>query len=121
MKGVPFGFVAGRTGLPNESTAAIVGVAPVVGTCSELPLFQPSKYLKIPFRAHGVSTVALLFVRVDGNKPFHRKKKNVLFLTIGPPMLPVYSFRLVQAGTMAFGCARLLTHEFGSIALFLML
>ena len=72
----------------------------------------------MPFRAQGVSTVALMLLRVLGSRPSHRKKKNVLFLTIGPPMLPVYCFRFVQGGTMAFGCARLLAHVFGSIALF---
>src|SRR6185369_9824225 len=31
--GVPSGLVAGRSGLPNESTDAIVGLAPVLTVC----------------------------------------------------------------------------------------
>src|SRR5437868_6277236 len=100
----------------------MVGVAPdVVVTVCAFPLCQLSKYRKMPFRAHGVSTVALELLRVAGSRPSHRAKKNVLFLTIGPPTLPVYSLRFVQAGTIAVGCALLFTHELGSIALFRML
>src|SRR5438067_8904584 len=42
--GVPFGLIAGRSGLPEESTDAIVGLAPVVlVTVLMLPLPHPSQ------------------------------------------------------------------------------
>src|SRR5262245_46140034 len=66
------------------------------------PLFQPSKYRKIPFRAHGVSTVVFCVLRLLTISPFQSPKKNVLFLTIGPPRLAVYSCVLVQSGRVGF-------------------
>src|SRR5215831_7513193 len=42
--GFPFGSVAGRSGLPNESTDAIVGLLPVLTVCELiLPGFQPDQ------------------------------------------------------------------------------
>src|SRR5262245_10919982 len=42
--GVPFGFVAGGSGFPNESTDWIVGLAPVVlVTVLMFPLAHPSQ------------------------------------------------------------------------------
>src|SRR5262252_1761753 len=66
VKGAPLGFVAGVSGLPRPSTTAIVGFAlpGAVGICVAFPLFQPSKYRKIPLRAHGVSTIGFWFVRM---------------------------------------------------------
>jgi hypothetical protein len=57
LNGATFGLVAGGAGLPNPSTTAIVGVLPVaVVVVKKFPLFQLSKYRKMPLRAHGVST-----------------------------------------------------------------
>src|SRR5215468_5351233 len=67
-----------------------------------LPLFQPSKYRKIPFRAHGVSTIGFCVVRALTFSPSNNPKKNVLFLTIGPPRLRVYWCVLVQFGVVGF-------------------
>src|SRR5213082_2935336 len=71
VKGLPSGFVAGTFALPRASTTAIVGVAPVVTVvAAALPLFQevlpgpPSKYRKMPLRAHGVSTSGVVVWRV---------------------------------------------------------
>src|SRR5262245_26939821 len=66
------------------------------------PLFQPSKYRKMPFRAHGVSTSGFCVVRPLTLSPLNNAKKNVLFLTIGPPRLAVYSCVLVQFGAVGF-------------------
>src|SRR5712691_5276229 len=83
--GVPSGFVAGRTGLPSPSTTAIVGVAVPASVGSiAFPLFQVSKYRKMPFLAHGVSTIEFGVVRRLTRVLSHKAKKNVLFLTIGP-------------------------------------
>src|SRR5882724_12564806 len=66
------------------------------------PLFQPSKYRKMPFRAQGVSTIGFCVVRALTTTPLSNAKKSVLFLTIGPPRLAVYSWVLVQFGTVGF-------------------
>src|SRR6185503_5438826 len=66
------------------------------------PLFQPSKYRKMPLRAHGVSTSGFCVVRSLTLKPLNNAKKNVLFLTIGPPRLAVYSCVFFQLGTVGF-------------------
>jgi len=52
-------------------------------------LFQLSKYRKTPFLAQGVRTIEFGVVRPFTNNESHNPKKKVLFLTIGPPMLPV--------------------------------
>src|SRR3989442_5655674 len=96
----------------------MVGVAPPVWTWSALPLFQLSKYRKMPRWAHGVSTVGLVRVRVSGKRPFQSAKKNVLFFTIGPPTLSVASFRFVQGGVSGLPLTRLLAHVLGFSALF---
>src|SRR5262245_10779193 len=81
----------------------MVGVAPVAWrVCVMFPLFQPSKYRKIPFRAHGVSTIGFCVVRPLTITPSNNAKKNVLFLTIGPPRLALYSCVLVQFGAVGF-------------------
>ena len=99
MYGVPSAFVAGRTGLPNESTDAIVGFAPaLLVAVLILPFAQPSQYRKMPFLAQSVSTAGLIVFRWRSNCWPQRAKKNVLFFTMGPPRLAVYSFRLIQAG-----------------------
>src|SRR6185295_17539540 len=51
----------------------------------------------MPFRAHGVSTNGVWVVRWLMINPSNSAKKNVLFLTIGPPTLAVYWFRLTQS------------------------
>src|SRR5437867_6260444 len=56
----------------------------------------------MPFRAHGVSTVGFCVVRALTITPSNNAKKNVLFFTIGPPRLAVYSCALVQFGLVGF-------------------
>jgi hypothetical protein len=57
LNGAVFGLFVGITGLPIASTTGIVGVVPVVcGVVKKFPLFQLSKYRKMPFLAHGVNT-----------------------------------------------------------------
>src|SRR5882672_9203804 len=91
-----------------------------------LPLFQVSKYRKMPFRAQGVNTMTFRRVRLLLIRPSHNPKKNVLFLTMGPPALTEYSFRLFQSVGMAFHAPvfgstwRLLFHVLASSALFRM-
>src|SRR5262249_9346434 len=117
--GVPSAFLEGRNGLPKESTEAIVGLAPdVLVGVSVLPLAQPSQYRKIPFLAQSVSTMGLTVVRSRSICWSHSVKKKVLFLTIGPPRLPVYWLRLNQLGwpgvqTPLMTCL-LLLHVFAS-------
>jgi hypothetical protein len=72
----------------------------------------------MPRLAHGVKMVALMFSRFLGNRPFHKAKKKVLFLTIGPPMLSVYSFTFRHGRVAGSGWTRLLAQVFGSRALF---
>src|SRR5512145_1443383 len=57
VNAVPFGLVAGATGVPTAFTTAMVGVFPPVVGWVTFPLFQLSKYRKIPFLAQGVSTM----------------------------------------------------------------
>ena len=53
----PVGVVVTLAGVPSRLTDAIVGVPPVATVfANALPLFQPSKYRMIPFRAQGVRT-----------------------------------------------------------------
>src|SRR5688572_23359082 len=70
----------------------------------------------MPFRAHGVSTTGFWLLRDAGSRPFQRAKKNVLFLTMGPPKLAVYSLRLVQLRVTGVPALRLFAHVFGSRA-----
>src|SRR5688572_31083127 len=56
----------------------------------------------MPFRAHGVSTIVFGVVRALAITPSYNAKKNVLFRTIGPPRLMVYSCALVQFGLVGF-------------------
>src|SRR5688572_14803259 len=51
----------------------------------------------MPFRAHGVSTCGFCSARSLTITPSNSAKKNVLFLTIGPPRLPMNWFLLVQS------------------------
>src|SRR5438874_1343259 len=86
---VPFGLSLGAMGLPLRSTDAIIPV-PLLGNevGSGIPAaagFHPSQYRKIPFRAVSVGTVVATRVRRFTNCLSNRAKKNVLFLTIGPP------------------------------------
>ena len=91
MKGLPSGLAAGLRGLPLTSTTAIVGVAPVLTVVwLKLPLFQLSKYRKMPLRAHGVRTTAFTVWRSLTSTPSQRTKKNDLFFLTGPPKLSVY-------------------------------
>src|SRR5712691_1480712 len=77
----------------------MVGVAVPATVCwIAFPLFQLSKYRKMPFRAHGVSTMEFGVVRLFTRRLSHSAKKNVLFLTIGPPKLPVNWWLLLQSG-----------------------
>src|SRR5438093_769609 len=74
------------TGLPFRSTVGAFEAA--------LALSAPGKYRKIPFRACWVSTVPVTFSLCCTRWPSKNPKKNVLFLTIGPPRRAPYSFRL---------------------------
>src|SRR5678815_540224 len=56
----------------------------------------------MPLRAHGVRTTGFCVVLALTITPSYRAKKNVLFLTIGPPMLVVNSWALVQFGLIGF-------------------
>ena len=56
----------------------------------------------MPLRAHGVSTMGFWFVRARTITSSNNVKKNVLFLTIGPPMLPVNWCVLFQFGADGF-------------------
>src|SRR5262245_38290214 len=57
LNGGTFGLFVGVTGVPTAFTTAIVGVPPVACVGSVMfPLFQLSKYRKMPFLAQGVST-----------------------------------------------------------------
>jgi hypothetical protein len=62
-------------------------------------------------------TVGFSMLRPAGSSPFHSAKKNVLFLTMGPPTLPVYSLRFVQLRVSGSPFTRLFAHVFGSSAL----
>src|SRR5206468_3576714 len=101
--GLPSGFVVGLMGLPNRSTTAMAGVAVVASVgWMAFPLFQLSKYRKMPFRAHGVSTIGFGVVRPFTRAVSHSAKKNVLFFLIGPPKLPVSWCVFVQSGLVGF-------------------
>src|SRR3989442_14916568 len=89
-------------GLPKESTEAIVGTPVVAVCCCVLPFPHPSQYRKMPFRAQSVSTTGLIVWRCRSNCWSYNVKKNVLFFTIGPPTLPVNSFRLIQVASPGF-------------------
>src|SRR5262245_32985026 len=89
LNGPPVGFVVGVRGLPCPSTTAVVGVFPKLVTVLALPLFQLSKYRKMPFRAQGVSTTGFWVVRARTMTSSNNAKKNVLFFFMGPPRLPV--------------------------------
>src|SRR5207244_12391293 len=75
------------------------------------PLFTPGKQRHTPCRAVSVRIVLLTVSRCAPSCPSTRPKKNVLFLTIGPPRLAVYCCRLYQKGLMPW---RLFDHEFAS-------
>src|SRR2546429_8078600 len=78
----------------------------------------------MPLRAQGVSTIWFWFVRARTSTPSNNAKKNVLFLTIGPPMLPVNSWVLFQSALVGLNApvlgstCLLLVHELASSALF---
>src|SRR5678809_1279130 len=88
--GPPVGVVVTLAGAPSSVTEAIVGVGPVdTVVANAFPAFHPSKYRKMPMRAHGVKTVKLVNDRCSAWFISYRTKKKVLFLTIGPPKLAV--------------------------------
>src|SRR5436190_7086224 len=75
-------------------------VAPVpLGVASAFPLFTPGKYRKIPCRAVGVSTRASIVSFWSWSLRSYNTKKNVLFLSMGPPRLTVLWCRLYHTGT----------------------
>ena len=82
---------------------------------------HPSKNRKIPLRAVSVRTVLVWRIRDLEICWSHSTKKNVLFWTIGPPMLIVYSLRLNQFGCVGFQTplttSLLFPHVFASRAL----
>src|SRR3989442_8599537 len=67
----------GLKGLPFRSTDGLELLA--------LALSTPGKYRKIPWRAMAVSVVPTAFSRLRSRCPSNKRKKNVLFLIIGPP------------------------------------
>ena len=78
----------------------------------------------MPFLAQSVSTIGRTVCRCRSNCLSKSVKKNVLFLMIGPPALPVNSLRLIQVcspglATPLTTCL-LLTHVLASSAEFRM-
>src|SRR5215472_1517366 len=76
----------GLRGFPFRST---VGLPPLA-----LPLSTPGKYRKIPCCAMGVNVQPTTFSRLRSRSPSNKRKKNVLFLMIGPPRRAPYWLRL---------------------------
>ena len=76
----------GATGFPLRSTEGLALLA--------LALSTPGKYRKMPWRAMSVNVVPAKFSRFKSRCPSNNKKKNVLFLTMGPPTRAPYWLRL---------------------------
>src|SRR5262249_56582459 len=86
-----------------------------LGVVSAFPLLTPGKNRKIPWRAVSVKTTASTVSFCCPFWPSNMPKKNVLFLMIGPPNVPVYWWRLNHVGESP---CRLLDQEFALSAEF---
>src|SRR5262245_3895771 len=62
-----------------------------------LALSAPGKYMKIDWRAIDDSVLPVAICRLMSRCPSNNKKKNVLFLMMGPPTRAPYWFRLSKS------------------------